>query len=275
MDEITAPSAGPVLDDVAETHARGGIQALDAALSVLEALAAYGGSAGVTDLARSTGMPASKAHRYLASFVHAGLVVQSGRSGRYSLGPFAAQLGLAALSRNDFVNRAADGLEELCLQSGMTALLTVWGNQGATVVRWQRAPSPVVTSFGLGSTLPLLNSASGRIFLAFLPRRLTEKAVEAELHQARAAKVTWPDLDATPESIEHLIETVRREKIALVDGRFIPGLRALGAPILNWQGEAEAAITLIGTDDDLLAEGSAARRYLAAFVARLSIGDSI
>ena len=61
----------------------------------------------------------------------------------------------------------------------------------------------------------------------------------------------------------------------MVDGRFIPGLRALGAPILNWQGEAEAAITLIGTDDDLLAEGSAARRYLTAFVARLSIADSI
>ena len=56
--------------------------------------------------------------------------VQSGRSGRYSLGPFAAQLGLAALSRNDFVNRAADGLEELCLQSGMTALLTGLGQSG-------------------------------------------------------------------------------------------------------------------------------------------------
>ena len=275
MDEPTANLPDdPAIEDGAEPHARGGIQALDAAMSVLQALAALGGSAGVTDLARATGMPVSKAHRYLASFVHAGLAVQNGRSGRYSLGPLAARLGLAALARNDFVNRAADGLEDLCLQTGMTALLTVWGNNGATVVRWQRAPSPIVTSFGLGSTLPLLNSASGRVFLAFLPRRLTAAAVEAELRQARAAGVTWPDLDTTPASIERLVETVRLEKMASVDGRFIPGLRALGAPILNWQGEAEAAITLIGTDDDLFVEGSAARGALMAFVEGLSISGS-
>ncbi len=54
-------------------------------------------------------MPLGKAHRYLASFAHAGLVRQAGRSGKCDLGPQAVQLGLAAMPRNDFINTAAAG----------------------------------------------------------------------------------------------------------------------------------------------------------------------
>jgi len=41
---------------------------------------------------------------------------------------------------------------------------------------------------------------------------------------------------------------VRSLGYASVDGRFIPGLVAIAAPILDWQQEARAVVTLIGTD---------------------------
>ena len=255
----------------AESNARGGIQALDAAMQVLSALATSPGPIGVTDLARAAGMPVSKVHRYLASFVHAGLAIQSGRSGRYNLGPFAASLGIAALARNDFVNRAADDLEELCLQTKLTVLLTVWGNNGATIVRWERAASPVATSFGLGSTFPLLTSASGRIFLAFLPYRLVADAVRVELNRAVELKIEWPDLHPSRKGVEQLIAKIRQDRVASVDGRYIPGLRAIGAPILNWQGEAEAAVTLVGTREDILSQDSTARYFLKEFAEAHSV----
>ena len=74
--------------------APGGIQALDAALSVLRVLRSFDGPATLSDIAREAGMPPSKVHRYLASFMHAGLAVQKERSGRYDLGPEAASLVL-------------------------------------------------------------------------------------------------------------------------------------------------------------------------------------
>ncbi len=254
-----------------DAAARGGIQALDAAIQVLQAFAALPGPVGVTDLARAAGMPVSKVHRYLASFVHAGLAVQDGRSGRYDLGPFAATLGVAALARNDFINRAADGLADLCLRTGLTALLTVWGSHGATVVRWQRAPSPVVTSFGLGSTLPLLTSASGRVFLSFLPRRLTEASLRAEVSRLTAATQGNQDFEASEAGIEALTSGIRKARMASVDGRYVPGLRAVSAPVLNWQKEAEVAVTLIGTESDILLPGSEAQKRLYDFVDARSI----
>jgi DNA-binding IclR family transcriptional regulator len=266
--ELTVADEG---EEGREANARGGIQSLDAALSVLRSLAGFPGPVSLTDIARAAGMPASKVHRYLASFIHAGFVVQRERSGRYDLGPFASEFGLAALARNDFVNRAADGLEELSQETDLTSLLTVWGNRGATVVRWQRAPSFTVTSLGLGSTLPLLTSASGRVFLAFLPRRLTEGLLRLEVERALTAGIEWADVAPREDSIAALIADTRARRLASVDGRFVPGLRAVAAPVTNWQGEAEVVVTLIGTEEAILASDSAARRHLSAFARRLSV----
>ncbi|WP_234633402.1 IclR family transcriptional regulator [Agrobacterium vitis] len=258
------------MDATGNGNARGGIQALDAALVVLRALGDFDGPVALVDLARAVSMPSSKVHRYLASFIHAGLVKQTVKSGRYELGPSAATLGLAALARNDMVSLAADELPELAGQTGITVLLSVWGNNGATVIRWCRAPSPMVTSFGLGSTLPLLTSASGRILLAFLPRQVTSARLSLEVERALENGLSWPDLDLSVGSVERMIETIRRDGFSTIDGRFVPGLRAVAAPITNWQGEAEAAVTLISTSDQILSAQNPAVQALLEFVTRLS-----
>lgn len=257
--------------EAVEGKARGGIQALDAALQVLKAMAIFDGPVTLSDLARAAEMPPSKAHRYLASFIHAGLVVQQHRSGRYDLGPFAAQFGLAALARSDFVNKSADRLGELVATTGLTALLVVWGNLGATIVRWERASTFFMTSLGIGTTLPLLNSASGRIFLAYLPKHLTKARLRIEVERSREAGIVWPDCDLTPEGIAALIARVRSEGAASIDGRFIPGLNAVAAPILNWQGEAEAVVTLIGSHREIADTRGPIASQLIAFTTSLSI----
>jgi DNA-binding IclR family transcriptional regulator len=233
-----------------ETEARqaSGTQSLDAALELLQVMAGYGGPVSLSELARTCDMQPSKVHRYLAAFVKANLVAQTGRSGKYMLGPGAMQLGLAAIGQHDFVNHAAEGMADLCDETGMTALLTVWGNQGATVVRWERAPSPTVTSMGLGTTLPLLNSASGRIFLAWGPTGAIQAARDKELRRAKRMPKIVPDMEPSSEGVERLVQAIRVHGYASVHGDFIPGLVAIAAPILDWQEEAQAAITLIGTD---------------------------
>lgn len=258
------------IEAATDQHARGGIQALDTALVVLKGLAMFDGPVTLTDLARAVGMPSSKIHRYLASFIHAGFAQQTERSGRYQLGPFAAAMGVAALSQSDFVNQAADALPDLGERTGLTALLSVWSRQGAMVVRWYRAPSPLVTSFGLGSSLPLLTSASGRVFLAYLPTRMTEARTALEMEHAHETGASWPGLQLTGAGVEALVADIREKGFASVDGQFVPGLRAVAAPILNWQGEAEAAVTLISTSDSVLRPDGAAVQALGDFVRSLS-----
>ncbi|MGF6861610.1 DNA-binding IclR family transcriptional regulator [Rhodobacteraceae bacterium MBR-64] len=243
----------------------GGIQSLDAALRLLAEMRQRAGPASLSDLARACDMPPSKVHRYLASFLHAGLVEQAGRSGKYDLGAGAVALGLSAIARLDFVNRAADGLPDLSAATGLTALLSVWGTGGATVIRWERAASPVVTSMGLGTVLPLLNSATGRAFLAWAPKGAIAAMRAAEVARARRNPGLAPDIAPTPQGVESLVDTIRAQGFASVDGRFIPGLVALAAPILDWQAQAQAVVTLIGTDPDAARPGSGPVQALVDF----------
>lgn len=225
-----------------------GLKSLDAALGVLAFMASQKGPLSLTDIARRCGMPTSKIHRYLASFVDAKLVKQEGPSGRYDLGPGAMKLGLAAIARHDFINYAADGLSDLASQTGMTVLLSVWANDGATVVRWERGVSPTVTSMGLGTSFPLLNSATGRVFLAWGPKAALKASIDNELRRAARNPAIISDLKPTKAGVNDLIDITRERGFASVDGKFIPGLVAAAAPILDWQGEAQAAITLVGVD---------------------------
>ncbi|SDR35580.1 transcriptional regulator, IclR family [Rhizobiales bacterium GAS113] len=249
---------------------RGGIQSLDMALQVLQALARMPQPATLSELARRCDMPPSKVHRYLASFINAGLVGQRHRSGRYELGRGAVELGIAAMGRLDIVNSAADRLEEIVDATGAAVLLAVWGNQGPVVVRWHRHASFVVTSLGLGTTLPLLNSATGRIFMAFGERRMMAARIEEEVARAAKLKLSWPDLTPKLRSVEALCAKLRQAGYAAVDGRFIPGLNAISAPVLNWQGEAEAAITITSGDRGLVDPRSPALSLLRGICAELS-----
>jgi DNA-binding IclR family transcriptional regulator len=238
---------------------RRGIHSVEIAARVLRALSGSPVAMPLSELARTAGMAPSKVHRYLGSLINAGLVVQDAATARYDLGPFALEMGVAAIARRDPVNTAADALRVLALDTGATAMLSVWGSQGATVVRWERAAGFLVTSLGLGSVLPLSGSATGNVFLAWLPRQLTAAALEREGVLSAAAA-------------EEIATRTRARGYAVADGSFVPGLAAVAAPILNWQGETDAVITLMAATAARLDLNLALPRLLEA-CRRLSRGS--
>ena len=223
---------------------RASVQAVGVAAALLDALAAAGGPMTLGALAEAVGLAPAKAHRYAASLVAAGLVARRA-SGSYDLGPAAARVGLAALARHDPVNRAADALPALVERTGRTAMLSVWGDRGPTVVRYEPAAVPLVTTLGLGSILAPERSATGHVFLAWLPERVA------------AAAAPGADLAA-------LRARVRKAGAATADGGFIPGLAALAAPVLDAAGDLAAVATLLSADPALLSDVRARAALLAA-----------
>ncbi|MCC5967801.1 MAG: hypothetical protein JJU24_16905 [Natronohydrobacter sp.] len=107
----------------------------------------------------------------------------------------------------------------------------------------------------LATLLPLLNSATGRVFLAWgAPRAIGPMRDEQLRRLARQPGLSL-DLEPTKVSLAALVERTRARGYASVEGRYIPGLVAAAAPILDWQGEAQAAVTLVGIDPALIAPG--------------------
>ena len=217
------------------------VQSVEVSVRILRVLAQAGGPMSLSDIAAKLDMAPAKVHRYMASFVDAGMVDHR-RSGTYDLGPVAAEVGLAAVARIDLVNRAADSLPALVDETDCTAMLSVWGTLGPTVVRWERARTPLVTMLGIGSVLPVTRSATCQAFLAYLPDRVLREVLRKEIENGN-------DVD-----IEELRRTVRKRGLATADQNYIPGLCALAVAILDPQDHAEAVVTLISTDRGLLDE---------------------
>jgi DNA-binding IclR family transcriptional regulator len=77
--------------------------------------------------------------------------------------------------------------------------------------------------------------------------------------------------DATPDVLDSLIAMTRQRGFARIDGLFIPGLAAVAAPVLDWQGQAQAVLTLITTDPVALADTAPALKLLAETCRTLSL----
>lgn len=224
---------------------RQGIQSIEVGTRLLRALAAYGRPMMLRDLARNAGMPAAKAHRYLVSFMRMGLVEQDANTGRYDLGSFSLELGLASLSRLDPVRLGAPILEDLCEQIGETVALAMLGNHGATIVRWVEAGGPITVTLRTGTVLPLANSATGRAFVAYCRAPFLKKLLERELRTN--AEQTGTTVTALIHDLEPIIEEIRLHGISRASGSLTPGINGFSAPVFDHTGNMVAAVTSLGS----------------------------
>lgn len=215
---------------------RRGIQSVEIGIRVLETLRASGGPCTLSQLAKTAELAPSNCHRYLVSFLRMGLVEQEAQTNRYRFGHRMVQLGLSALSQLDSITIGTEALIRLIDATGYTGLLAIWGDSGPVIIRWMPGRMAVRTTLSAGSALPVLGSATGRVFLAYLPQRQTEKFVAREAQGSR-------------EDPARLMSEVRATGLAQVTGSYIPGLSAAAAPILDAHGEATAVLCLVGLAD--------------------------
>jgi DNA-binding IclR family transcriptional regulator len=99
-------------------------------------------------------------------------------------------------------------------------------------VRWEESARPVTVNVRVGSVMPLMRSATGRVFLTWLPADFTADLLQNE--------------KAAPKMVEALRRATRRRGLGCVEGDLLPGVASLSAPVFNHQGDLVAAISALG-----------------------------
>ncbi|MFM0595075.1 MULTISPECIES: IclR family transcriptional regulator [Paraburkholderia] len=230
--------------DSGEEKLRSGIQSIEVGFRLLDVLTHEPRAMMLRDLAQRAGMSPAKAHRYLVSFLRLGVVSQDPLSGRYELGGFALQLGLARLARVDGVKLARIALAELRDRLDLTVGIAVWGNQGPTMVHWMESSHPAKASLKLGDVMPLLSSATGLLFAAYLPVSKTAAMLERELADARrAAHLGGP---RTRDEVEQALAQVRQHQAARVEGMLLPTIHAFCMPVFDSTGDLALGLIALG-----------------------------
>jgi len=234
--------------------ARVGIQSVEVGFELLEALAEAPGSLMLKDLAAAARMSAAKAHRYLVSFQRLGLVMQDPATTRYDLGPAALRLGLASLNRIDAVQMARDRIPALLQETGHTLAIAVWGNQGPTMVHWAEAPQAAPVRLRLGDVMPVLSSATGRCFVAFMGREGRDvQQMEAMIRQELPGLRKLPpleggdDLPRTQAEVDAMVAESREQGQSRVINSLLPGVAGFCAPVFDAQGHMAMGLVVLGS----------------------------
>jgi len=222
----------------------GGVKSIDFVCRLLEAMSRRDTSA-LKDLSKDTGTQSAKLHRYLTSMVRGGLVDQDPVTRRYSLGPLAFQVGLRSIRSQEPLKNAMQ--MQMLLRDNLdeTTVLCVWSARGPTVIRVEESSKPILMTIRVGAVLPVLATATGLVFAAYLPQQMTRELINAELphkhNQQSPPLLSHKDVAAE-------LEIVKRQGFAVNNEYLMRGVCAVAIPVINFQEQLTAVISVISRE---------------------------
>lgn len=222
---------------------RRGIQSIEIGSSLLLQMARHVRPIALKDLSKEAGMTAGKAHPYMVSFLKVGFVTQND-AGHYELGPLALQLGLTRLQRMDPVKEASQLIEDLASETGQSVALAVWGNLGPTIVRLEEPIQPLHVNLRTGTVMSLANTATGRLFAAFMPPKVVERLLLDEV--ARQGYGGSSQYSLAPQAVEAALAETRQHGLSRSLGKPIPGIDAICGPVFDSAGHLVLGILVMG-----------------------------
>jgi IclR family pca regulon transcriptional regulator len=227
------PHAAPPGDAFVQSFARG--------LAVLRSFGADAPAQTLTGAAQRSGLTRAGARRILLTLQQLGYVEAEGRL--FRLTPRVMELGFAYLGSQPVWHLAQPVMEELVQdvhESSSAAVL-----DGGEIVYVLRVPArrTLAINLGPGSRLPAFCTAMGRVLLAGLPETQRRARLAQDALPALTAR-TVIDADA----LMALLEGVREQGYALVDGELEEGVVSMAAPIVNRAGRVVAAINVSALD---------------------------
>ncbi|WP_432984031.1 IclR family transcriptional regulator [Dactylosporangium sp. CA-233914] len=239
---VSALSASPewpgALSSGEQAH---GVSSAAKALAMLDAFAGPRAVLGVSELARSIGVPKSTAHRLLSVMVDSGYVCKVGD--RYCLTDRVFELGnrvgFGFLRSTGLRRRAMPYLSSLFVSTRETIHLATL--TGADVLYLEKlfGPTGVRCSTAVGSRRPAYATALGKAILAFSGEAELTRAVQAPFRAYTSRTVTGAD------RLLQELESIRASGLATDRGEMQRDMHCIAVPILDPQtGRAVAAVSI-------------------------------
>jgi IclR family transcriptional regulator, KDG regulon repressor len=217
------------------------IQAIERAVSILNAFSPEDPELGVTELAERLGLHKSTVHRFMVNLDAAGLVERTPRTGRYRLGLRIFELGGLVMQQMNLWDEALPFLEGLVHDTGETGHLAVLDGGEAIYIERVEARRALRVPSAIGRGYPAHATNLGKVLLADLPRERVAQIVD-ERGLAAYTPHTITDL----EGLEAELERIRALGYAVDNEEYDEGLRCIGAPVRDHSGHVVAALGIGG-----------------------------
>lgn len=204
-------------------------------MTVLRAFDEEHSQLSLAEIARLTDIERAAVRRLVLTLVHLGYVRKD--ENRYSLTPRVLVLGSGFLRGNHF-GRRVQPLMELCARElGYSVSLAMRDGASAVYVAQSAQQNSRLTfGFTVGSRLPLLNTAIGRMLLAWGDADWAREMIATGLIERHTSE-TLTDRDR----IASAVADTRATGVSIVAGEFETGAVGISVPV-GVMGSADAAL---------------------------------
>lgn len=226
-----------------------GVQAVDRALILLEALARAEGPVSLSALSAEVGLHISTVHRLLNTLARRGFVEQEPYQGRYRLGLKLFEIGHRALYSLDIRAVARPFMRQLVEEFNETANLAVLDGTEVVYIDQVESKNMVKMMARPGTRGPAYCTGAGKVLLAYLPPSQLEKVLSS-LNLEPYTPMTITDVGR----LKQELEAVRQQGFAIDREELEEGVRCVAAPIRNHEQRVVAALSVSGPSNRLTEE---------------------
>lgn len=209
------------------------------ALAVLQLVSAKDGAVSAVDLYPALKIPKPTIHRLMLQMESLGFLEREPCSKRFIAGH-----ALTRMAVETMINSPARAIRHSILQSLVdevqeTCNITMLAGSEIVYIDRVEAHWPLRYHLQPGSRVPIHCSASGRLFMSFMParkRRLLLGAVPLKSYTSKTV--------TDPERIESLLKQVRADEVSLDFEEFMDGLVGIAVPVFDRLGRICATVSM-------------------------------
>lgn len=213
------------------------VTAIDRAVNVFECLTRNSQGLSLAELSEETGIPKSTLFRIMSTLEERNCVVQSEEK-TYRLGLKLWELGSAFLDQSNLQDDASSYMQHLASVCGESVFLSVLDGTEVVYVRRMESPKSAVVVRKLGQRAPIYCTATGLSMLSFLSQTEIDQVLDSlELESFNENTTTDRAM------LRRKMESIRENRVAVVDGEYNPALLCVASPILGEEGRPIAAFT--------------------------------
>ena len=215
------------------------VKSLYKALKLLDLFDNTAPERGINELAEATGMLKSSVYNIMSTFRQCGFIEKTG-SGKYSLGRKILELGNVLLNNDttrQVVKPYMDRLAEECNE-----VVYLARPSGTRIVYMDSSYPKTAMAIRviLGISAPYYCTGIGKAMLAFLGDDLTQQVISEGFTQYTPFTLT------NGPALLNEMEEIRKRGYSIDNMEHEYGIRCVGVPIFNYQGDVVAGLSISG-----------------------------
>ncbi|WP_323036992.1 HTH-type transcriptional regulator BhcR [Pararhodobacter sp.] len=216
------------------------IQAVDRAIDVLEVLA-EGGTMTLTEIATVMDQSPATLYRVLTTFEARGMVERDSLTQEWSVGASTFRIGATFLRRSNVIARALPAMRALMEATGETSNLGIEKSDMVIFLSQVETHESIRAFFPPGTQAPMHASGIGKALLS----TFSEERLRRFLRACPFTRFTAQTIVSRDGFLAE-VDQIRRQGYAFDNEEKSYGMRCIAAPIVSFQGQAVAGISISG-----------------------------